>query len=169
MKIQFIFINCIYFTNCRENCVHLVIRASISVCDNIKLPGMNYIQGHVEIEDETHVHLIAFHNDTVSKISWNNLTRSCKRSIFKIKTRSVNCSFSYGVIGEKYTINDVLCPSFILFSSVAEIVLGVLIQNSIKFWSISHEISPVCSASFSDELGLLFLNSQNSSGFYTVP
>lgn len=136
--------------------------------DNIKLAGINYISGHLEVEDEINVHLIAFHNDVVSKISWNKLTRSCKNSIFKIKTKAVNNGFSFGVIGEKYTINDELCQSFLLFNSSSEIILGVLLEDSIKFWSISHELSPVFSASFSDELGLLYLNSHSSSGFYTV-
>lgn len=129
---------------------------------------MNYISGHFEVEDEINVHLIAFHNDIVSKNSWNKLTRSCKNSIFKIKTKAVNNSFSFGVIGAKYSINDELCQSFLLFNSSSEIILGVLIDDSIKFWSISHELSPVVSASFSDELGLLYLNSHSSSGFYTV-
>ena len=154
--------------DCRTDCVHLVIRTPTSLSDDIKLTGMAYIQGHIELEDENNVYLIAFHTYTLSKISWNKHTRSCKRNIFKIKPRTANSGFSFGVIGEKYTINDELCPSFILFTSSAEIVLGVVIEDSIKFWSISHEMSHVYSASFSDELGLLYLNSQNSSGFYTV-
>lgn len=136
--------------------------------DDLQLTGMNYIQGHIQLEDENNVHLIAYHNDSVSKISWNKHTRSCKRNIFKMKTRSAFSGFSFGTNGEKYTINDELCPSFVLFSASGEFILGVLIEDSIKFWSISHEISQVYSASFSDELGLLYLNSQNSSGFYTV-
>lgn len=125
------------------------------------------IQGHIEIDDENHFHLIAYNNDLVSKISWNKHTRSYIKSIFKIKSKAVDYFFSCAIVGEKYTINDEICPSFLLFSST-EIILGVLIEGSIKFWYISHDISAVESASFSEDIGLFYLNSRNSSGFYTV-
>ena len=122
--------------------------------DDLQLTGMNYIQGHIQLEDENNVHLIAYHNDSVSKISWNKHTRSCKGTFSKWKPDMHFPDSLSESTGKKYTINDELCPSFVLFSASGEFILGVLIEDSIKFWSISHEISQVYSASFSDELGL---------------
>lgn len=136
--------------------------------DNLELSGAKIIQGHVEFEDETKVDFILFDGDLVSKITWNKISRSHVQNIYKIKIRSNSTALTAIVAGESYVINDAVCPSFILFFASSEVILGVLIEGSVKFWTLSCDLPPIESAAFSEELGVYYLNAWEKSGFFTV-
>lgn len=104
----------------------------------------------------------------VSKITWNKISRTHVQSIYKIKTRSNSTVLTAIVAGEGYVINDTVCPSFILFYASSEVILGVLIEDSVKFWTLNCDLPSIESAFFSEELGLYYLSAWEKSGFYTV-
>lgn len=132
------------------------------------ISGLKTIQGHLEFSDETNFTFLAFEDDKISKIEWNRALHSYRQSIYKIKTRSASSAISFMISGENYLINDAICQSIILFTASSEIMIGILIEDSIKFWSFTCDTSAVDSAVFSEELGLLYLNSHEKSGFFSV-
>lgn len=114
------------------------------------------------------IDFIVFNCDLISKITWNKISRSHSQNFYKIKTRYNSNMLASIIAGEKYIINDVTCSSFILFSASSEVILGVLIEDSVRFWTVNCETSSIESALYSEEMGLLYLNSREKSGFYTV-
>lgn len=142
-------------------------QGSFKVIDDIKLHGIISIQGHLEFEYESFIEFIAFDGDVISKIIWNKISHSHTQNIFKINTRIPNNRITCMIVGDKYTINDENCPSFLIFTAFSEIFLGVLLEDSIKFWAVNSEVSCVESAVHFEE-GYVFMNAQEKSGFYTV-
>lgn len=141
---------------------------SPKIIDSIELSGLQSIQGHISFEYGAKIDFIAFNGDLLSKTTWNKASRSHIQSIYKIKTR-YSCNVLASIIaGEKYMINDVACPSFILFSASSEVTIGVLIENYVKFWTVNCETFCIESALYSEEMCVLYLNSREKSGFYTV-
>lgn len=136
--------------------------------DNIELMTLKTIQGFVFFEDDMKIDFILFDGDLVSKVTWNKISRTHNQNVYKIKTRHNSKILAFIIAGEKYIINDVICPSFILFSASSELILGVLVEDSAKFWTMNCETSSIESALYSEEMSLLYLNSREKSGFYTV-
>ena len=114
------------------------------------------------------IDFIIFDGDLISKVTWNKVSRTHNQNVYKIKTRHNSKMLAFIIAGEKYIINDVMCPSFILFYTSSEVILGVLVGDSVKFWTVNCETSSIESALYSEELSVLYLNSQEKSGFYTV-
>lgn len=131
------------------------------------MTALNSIQGHLEFECESHVEFIVYEGDIISKIAWKKASRSYVQSVFKINARTPKSKISFIISGDNYTINDSICPSFLIFSTFSEILLGVLIEDLIKFWVVNSDIPVVESAVFFEE-GRLFMNAQEKSGFYNV-
>lgn len=152
--------------------MHLIIWshtdiASPKILDDIRLTAVNSVQGHLEFDFESHVEFIAFDGDMISKIIWNKISHSHIQSVFKINVRSLNSKISFIITGDKYTINDIVCPSFLIYTTFSEIFLGILIEDSIKFWVVNSDIPVVESAVFFED-GRLFMNAREKSGFYLV-
>jgi hypothetical protein len=135
--------------------------------DNIKLTGISNIQGHLEFDSEYCIEFVIFDGDTISKIIWNKASRSHTQNIFKINMRTPHNKISLITQGDNYTINDVMCPSFLIYTTFSEIFLGVLVEDVIKFWAVNSDVSVVESAVFCEE-GRLFMNARERSGFYSV-
>lgn len=132
------------------------------------MTGLKTFQGHIVFEDKIKIDFILFDDDLISKVTWNKVSRTHSQNLYKIKTRQTNNFLAFIIAGEKYIINDDICSSFILFSASSEVILGVLIEDSVKFWTLNCETSSIESAQFSEELSLFYLNSHEKSGFYTV-
>lgn len=104
----------------------------------------------------------------IVKLDWDGLTRNFKQTCYKLKTRSGPSKITFIIPGEEYTINDYDCSSMIIFTDSSEILLGILIEDSIKFWTLSHDLEIVNSANYSKELGALFIHSSIMSGIFSV-
>jgi hypothetical protein len=132
------------------------------------LSGLKTIQGQIIFEDDTKIDFIVFNGDLISKVTWNKVSRTHNQNFYKIKMRHKNNILAFIIAGEKYIINDDICSSFIIFSASSEVILGVLIEDTVKFWTVNCEISSIESALYSDEMSLLYFNSREKSGFYIV-
>lgn len=139
-----------------------------SKINEISVPGIECVYGNIESFSEDTVDFICFEGDVISKLTYNLVSNAYKTTIFKIKSRTAKNHITLITFAEKYVINDVTCPSFLIFTKSSEVFLGVLLESSIKFWSVACDANNVESALFSEELGLLFLNSRERSGFYSV-
>ena len=151
----------------RKSSLALSERVSWNLIDDIRFTGISGFQGHLEFENESHIEFIIFDEDKISKITWNKSSRSHVQSIFKINSRASNYRISFLITGDCFTINNILCPSFMIYSVSSEIFLGVLIEDSIKFWTISSDAARIESAIVFEE-GRLYMNAGERSGFYMV-
>ena len=141
---------------------------TLKAIDRVELTYFKTIQGHIVFEDEFEINLIIFDGEYLAKVAWNKVSRTNSQAFYKIKSRQNFIMPAFIITGEKYIINDALCSSFLIFSANSDIFLGVLIEESVKFWTVTCETSSIESALYSEELGLFYLNSREKSGFYAV-
>lgn len=138
--------------------------------DTISLKGHRIIQDCIcYAEDGLFNFLCLDFESSLLKVSYNFNTRNHQVAVFKIRSRGLHPQFISCIWGQKYVINDVLCPSFIVFtSSSSELLLGIITEDSIKFWNLNCDLARVESAIFSEELNLFFMSSSDKSGYFSI-
>lgn len=136
--------------------------------DSVEINGLLCMTGGLVIRSEINLSFLCYNHDIIVKLDWDILTRNFKQNCYKLKIRSGTSRITLIIPGEEYTINDYDCSSVIIFTDASEILLGIFIEDTIKFWALSHDIEYVVSANYSKELGALFIHSTVKSGIYAV-
>ena len=126
------------------------------------------IMGHIEFENSDFIEFLSFGSQYIIRVSWGKDLNAFKQSSYKINTSRSSDFIVNLVAGEKYSINDVICPSFLIFTKYCEAFIGIMIEDTIKFWSISCDLATIDNSLFCEELELFVLNSRVKSGFYSV-
>lgn len=120
----------------------------------------------VRIEDR--VGYIAVDDDCIIYATFSTTNYRFKSSVFRIRNRSSFKPFSLIMSGPSYILNDSTCPSFLLFGSDGEVIMGIIYAETIKFWNVSSELADVQAGTYSDDSGLFFCSSLSKSAFMEV-
>ena len=136
--------------------------------DTIEINGLLTMTGSLLIRSDINSSFLCYNHDIIVKLDCNFSTRNFKQTCYKLKTRSGPSRITLIIPGEEYAINDCDCSSMIIFTDASEIFLAIIIEESIKFWALSHNLAIVESANYSKELGALFIHSTNKSGLFSV-
>jgi len=129
---------------------------------------IGFLHGHTEFQNAENIEFLVFESDNIIRVTWDKSSHCFKQFPYKIKMSRCSDYIVNMVSGEKYSINESTCPSFLAFTKCSEVFLGIIIEDTIKFWSVSCDLRVVESSIFCEELDIFFLSSRDKSGFYSV-
>lgn len=113
------------------------------------------------------LHIILLDGDCLVKYSWSTVSSTGRQTIFKVKNRTDANPFSTCCRAASYMMNDVYCPSLLVFAEPQDAILAVLTEDTLRLWNISCDMA-VDAAMYSEETDLFYLSSQDKSGFFKV-
>lgn len=144
---------------------HILASNGSSVSEHHEVPASKFIThwqcfasddkiSHVLIEGDTVVLAVMY----LGALNW-------KSSVFKIRSKNMISNFRTCIPGPSYNLNDMNCPSFLLFSNGSEAMIGMLYADTIKFWHVFVELEDVENAVCCQDSGLFYCSSRSKAAF----
>lgn len=144
---------------------HMLASSGSSVSEQLQIPALRFIThwqcfvsddkiSHVLVEGDTVVLAVLY----MGALNW-------KSSVFKIRSKNMITNFKSCISGPSYNLNDMNCPSLLLFGSGNDAIIGMLYADTIKFWHVFSELEDIESAICCQDTGLFYCASRSKAAF----
>jgi hypothetical protein len=134
--------------------------------DALFIPELAFPEHVLDLVHGNSMHWILIEGPRTVQVTWTS-QHHFTRSVYSFK-EGRHDGFQSCCAGSLYNVDGSDCPSFFIFTSGRDAVLGIVLEDRLRFWNVDCDVPGASAAVYMETFGMLYLSSVDEAAFVNV-